>query len=533
MSTATAAQLTDAAAQWRAARRIYPIYAALARQFELGPACKELAYPVDRSEPEVIAAVWKWFDDMDAKVQVHQLRQVLQTSHHVNEENLHALLTRHMERDPKFAGDRDKIDFLLVQYLAHQAPIDFHQRPVTLDEVAQVLEPVIGEVGAHAPDWLKPVNQALQQMEDCLTLGEFLDSGILAKVRKIKDDAGDMFYGSVALLTFTRFNFSVRGTFVHLIQEDTKSIRRAIAALEALGIKQIDASAAGFAAKEDLEQLKQICNDWKKHFRAEYAAGAPLRQIAATRAVVEAALANPKAFLPELPKAEAKPEPKAEAPKPAPLAAPQPKAAPREKPAAMPAPAAAPKPAPPAPVTKPVVPVPAAKAAPAPLKPAAIPQPVAKLAAKPAPKAAPAPEKKEAVPIYGVDNCLDVIAEQLLDPALKKNLAVAHVFVGSSKLLLASWEVAAFVQGGDDIADALQRAVAARATVLQATEARKRNEPVAEMKSIIAAAHVEAGFLQEQVSIAKDKKNIDAAVNLAATAKRLLSLLEEAEKLGA
>ncbi len=527
MSTATAA-LTDVAAQWRAARRIYPIYAALARQFELGPACKELAYPVDRSEPEVIAAVWKWFNDMDAKVQVHQLRQVLQTSHHVNEENLHALLTRHMDKDPKARGDRDKIDFLLVQYLAHQAPIDFHQRPVTLDEVAQVLEPVIGEVGAHAPDWLKPVNEALQQMEDCLTLGEFLDSGILARVRKIKDDAGDMFYGSIALLTFTRFNFSVRGTFVHLIQEDTKSIRRAIAALEGMGIKQIDASAAGLATKEDLEQLKQICNEWKKHFRAEYAAGAPLRQIAATRAVVEAALANPKAFIPEPPK------PAAEPPKLAPAAAPAPKPAPAAVKPAAPAPAPKPavpaqppKPIPPAPVAK-VAPAPAAKAAPAPMKPAAIPA-----SAKPAAKPAPAAEKKEAAPLYSVDSCLDVIAEQLLDPSLKKNLAVAHVFVGSSKLLLASWEVAAFVQGGDDIADALQRAVAARATVLQAVEARKRNEPVAEMKNIISAAHVEAGFLQEQVSIAKDKKNIDAAVNLAATAKRLLSLLEEAEKLGA
>jgi hypothetical protein len=69
--------------------------------------------------------------------------------------------------------------------------------------------------------------------------------------------------------------------------------------------------------------------------------------------------------------------------------------------------------------------------------------------------------------------------------------------------------------------------------VLQAVEARKRGEPVAEMKAIITAAHVEAGTLQEQVSIAKEAKNIDAAVNLAATAKRLLSLLEEAEKLGA
>ena len=532
MSTATPAQVTDIGAQWRLARRLYPIYLGFVRQFDIGSANKELAYPVDRNEPEVIAAVWRWFDEMDAKVQVHQLRQVLQTSHHINEENLHALLERHMSKATKSPSDRDKIDFLLVQYLSHQAPVEFHQRPVTLDEVAQVLEPVIGEVGTQAPSWLAPVNQALQEMEDCLTLGEFLDSGILGRVRKIKDDAGGMFYGSVALLTFTRFNFAVRGAFFHLIQEDTKAVRRAVAALEAKGITKIDASAAGLSANEDLEQLKQISNDWKKHFRAEYAAGAPLRQIAATRAVVEAALANPAAFAPEPPKAE-EPKPVVAAKPPAPAPAPE---APKVE---TPKPAATAKPAAPAPVTPKPAPAPVAAKpviSTAPVLPAAakvagkpgVPAPQAKVAAKPA-----AAEKKQAEAVYGVDACLDSIAEQLLAPELKKNLAVAHVVVGKSKLLLASWEVAAFIQGGDDAADVMQRAVAARASVLQAVEAKKRGETVDELKSVVATAHIEAGMLQEQVSIAKEKKNIDAAVNLAATAKRLLSLLEEAEKLGA
>ena len=44
-------------------------------------------------------------------------------------------------------------------------------------------------------------------------------------------------------------------------------------------------------------------------------------------------------------------------------------------------------------------------------------------------------------------------------------------------------------------------------------------------------AHAEAAQIQEQVARAKEAKNIDAAVNLAASGKRLLALMEEAEKL--
>jgi hypothetical protein len=45
-------------------------------------------------------------------------------------------------------------------------------------------------------------------------------------------------------------------------------------------------------------------------------------------------------------------------------------------------------------------------------------------------------------------------------------------------------------------------------------------------------AQVEADKIQAQVAVAKGANNIDAACNLAATSKRLMSLVEEAGKLG-
>jgi len=43
-------------------------------------------------------------------------------------------------------------------------------------------------------------------------------------------------------------------------------------------------------------------------------------------------------------------------------------------------------------------------------------------------------------------------------------------------------------------------------------------------------AQLESAKIQARIAVAKQAKDIDAAVNLAATSKRLLSVLDEAEK---
>jgi hypothetical protein len=136
---------------------------------------------------------------------------------------------------------------------------------------------------------------------------------------------------------------------------------------------------------------------------------------------------------------------------------------------------------------------------------------------------APAPD------VPTVEEYLEKIAEQLLKlPA--NATSVSNVMMGPTKLLLASWEVTAFTRGGDDASDALQRAVAARA-ILSIFMERKKKREAADLKAAIGIAHAEAALMQERIAEAKDAKNIDAAVNLAATHKRLLNLIAEAEKL--
>ncbi len=521
------AALAQLAAEWRAARRLYPLYLALVQQFDLGvPPSKELDHPMDRTEPAAIERVRRWFAGLDERIQVFQLRQLLQTTHLGSQENLHALIARLLEKNRKTESDRDKLDFLLVQYFIQSAPGEFHNRDVTLEDVAEILEPVLGESSLNPPPWLSPLERELESLKECESLRTLFAHGILEQGHRLKAQAGEMYYGSAVLLAFTRYNFLVRRAFFRCMHGDLNAIRSALRELERRGVTAVDCTRARLSERESLAALRQICQDWKKPFQAAYSAGRPFEQLLGVRAAVDHALTLPPPAL----------KPVVEAPKPAPPVIE------RAAEAVPPAPGSKrPEPkrteskseelpvrvAPPAPDKKiAAAPPAAAKAA---QKPA--PVPVRVVVSKPAAAqpTATAPSASSAPDLQG---CLEFLAEMLFREAAKPGTVTATLQMGSAKLMLSSWEVAAFVRGGDEISDALQRAVAARALLFQGVEKSKRGQP-APLAALLEMTHAEADRIQAQVARAKDARNIDAAVNLAASGKRLLALMEEAKKLAA
>ncbi len=95
--------------------------------------------------------------------------------------------------------------------------------------------------------------------------------------------------------------------------------------------------------------------------------------------------------------------------------------------------------------------------------------------------------------------------------------------------MLASWEAAAFLQP-DDVGVALQRAAAAR-TILALAVDRRRVGAATDMDQALTLAEREAASLLQQVEQSKTARKLDAAVNLAATHKKLLNVLQEARTL--
>jgi thiamine biosynthesis protein ThiC len=91
--------------------------------------------------------------------------------------------------------------------------------------------------------------------------------------------------------------------------------------------------------------------------------------------------------------------------------------------------------------------------------------------------------------------------------------------------------VAAFVTEDGPAADDLRRAVVARTLVNSALETAKETGNATTLDRALSVARIEVTRLQERVDVAKQAKDTEAAVNLGISTKRLLSALDEAEKL--
>jgi hypothetical protein len=290
-SSETPGSAPDFAALWASARQLYPIYMELAREFVIDtPACDDLENGVDSPSRESVEQAQQWLNDMDDLIQVHQLRQFLQTSSLVEPAGLIALLQHFLARTDRTDAARDKIDFLLVQYFSQSAPTDLSDDEADNSYIAQSLQPILGPVELKAPVWLNALDRVLESARRCHSLDELLHGGVLEQGRKAKAQAGDLFYLPIALVAFTRFGYLMRRVFFRLMLADLNDILDGLTELEEKGVETIDCRRAQFSAQEPIIRLRMICQSWKVMFQAEYSSGQPLRMLVDLRASVDAAL---------------------------------------------------------------------------------------------------------------------------------------------------------------------------------------------------------------------------------------------------
>jgi hypothetical protein len=527
MTTATL-NLGEVAEFWRVARRLYSVYIELDRTFELDmPPCAELEDAVDRPETNARERVLHWFDQVDGRVQVWQLRQLLQSTNLQNEENLRYLIARHLDKAQKNEADKDKIDFLLVQYFAHCAPHGLAE--TALQEVARVLEPALGKAPGTFPEWASSLDAKLRKLNDSNSLEELQNSGALQEVRELKLAVGDEYFEPGFLVAFTRFNFLARRAFFHAMHLDLHAIRESVNELERLGYATVDCRDAGLTESESLDQVRHVVHQWKTPFRAPYSGGSSFLQLILLRHALQHTL--------EFARENASSQAAAPAPAPEPIhataaAAEAPKpvepVVKRAEPVIATASITPPEPE----ITAvPVIETKAPAAEPAVSSQPAGPDPsdvISRPAQNAAASAEPNAEEQAEEESYLV-RCVTDIAEQLKAVPAKNAPAVSAIVLGGCKLLIATWEAQAFGQT-DTIAQALQRTVAARTILHVCMERHKKNEPT-DLAAAMDIARGQAEEIKAHVEAAKEAKNIDAAVNLAATSKRLSTLVAEGEKL--
>ncbi len=473
-------------AKWAEDRSVFPIYLALARQLELEvPLPQEKRNLPEKPDLELFDEVETWLDEMDQRVAVHELRKLLQTTTlNANETSLCALIHRHLQKSAKTNVDRDKVDFLLVQYFALCAPAKIYHKQIELFDVAQVMKPVLGDVDDSTLEWCAPLEQMIEKLRSFRSMREILKTNFIEQGRKVKETAGGMFYDTSALLAFVRFNFLLRRTFIELMHADLIAIRSGLAQLETAGVRIIDCHHFGLSAEEPLAKIRETADEWKQPFQKEYterSVNQTFEKLLGLRTDVEHALEK---VAPKTPEKTARAE----------------KAASQRNPD--------------------LSTVPARDAGVVETKK----QAAEKLAAAGAGKAA-------GSTALDFEACLEKIWEQLIATPPTRGRSMTTVKIGAARILLSSWEVTAFVSEDGPSAEDLRRAVVARAMVTAAVESAKETGNATSMDKALSIARIEVSRLQERVDIAKQAKDTEAAVNLGISTKRLLTALDEAEKL--
>jgi hypothetical protein len=466
-------------AQWVENRSVFPIYLALAKHLQI-----EIPFPPnkrvlpEKAELELFTQVHTWLDSMDQRVLVHQLRHLLQmTTLNASESGLRALIMRHLKKPSKNITDRDKIDFLLVQYFALCAPAKTYHKQIELADVAHVMKPVLGEVDTAPLPWCEPLEKMIASLRAFKSLRDILKTNFIDQGRRVKESAGGMFYDPSAMLAFVRFNFLLRRTLIELMHADLIFIRSGLTHLESAGARTVDCQSFGLTAAEPVARVRQLADEWKQPFQKEYterSVNQAFDKLLSLRADVERTM---------------------------------------EKVLGKPAEAAKPAPA-----------VPATSAA----------SHAGESAGKAKSEGAAGSQssnKADDTPALDFETCMEQIWEQLIAATPSRGRSMTTVRLGGARLLMSSWEVAAFVSEDGPAAEDLRRAVVARALVTAALEQAKQSGDNSGLESALTIARVEVSRLQERVEVAKQAKDTEAAVNLGISTKRLLSALDEAEKL--
>lgn len=394
------------------------------------------------------------------------------TTLNASESGLRALIMRHLRKPSKSTMDRDKIDFLLVQYFALCAPAKIYHKQIELGDVAQVMKPVLGEVDCSPLSWCEPLEKMIVALRAFRSLRDILKTNFIEQGRKVKEGAGGMFYDPSAMIAFVRFNFLLRRTLIELMHADLIYIRAGIHHLESAGAKTIDCQTFGLSSAEPIARVRQVADEWKQPFHREYnerSVSQAFDKLLSLRADVERTIERV--------------------------------------------------------IGKPLEPSPAkslGESAPTPRVPA-------NRVAQSVEKRAPAPPAND--PTLDFESCMEMVWEQLISAPPSRGRSMTTVRIGGARLLMSSWEVAAFVSEDGPGAEDLRRAVVARALVTSAVEQAKETGNATVLDRVLPTARVEVSRLQERVEVAKQAKDTEAAVNLGISTKRLLSSLEEAEKL--
>jgi hypothetical protein len=233
-------------------------------------------------------------DQVDTRVTPTQLRRFVQDDEsRANDPTLRALALRFRQQHSP-----DKLFLTVAEYLYRFSPEWFQeQSTVSMADVADVLEPVLGTAHAAAgdlPDWLPDLEELVGELSAYEHLHQFTSHAIFDRGRKLKARVSAKSLDNLGLVAFARFNYLLRKTFTTLWDAELWWIEQALNELESRAEFFVDCTEIGQSSIVPTNELYQMVCDWKRPMFTDYAKDLTYQRVQKVRQILESALQQPE-----------------------------------------------------------------------------------------------------------------------------------------------------------------------------------------------------------------------------------------------
>jgi len=184
----------------------------------------------------------RWLNLLDLAITPLMVRDALKES--TTQETAEALLRHFVRKRSRFEPDRDKTDFIVTflyrSLVPHekQIPLEMNvEEPSEFEE--EIYTILASEEAAVLPDEHRQLVREFpfirQEVDDYGHFDQLMDSGVIQRVREIKQRLGDSFYHPRVLSTIAAYNVYFGSRFDHLFKQAAQQIKKFASSVQQQG----------------------------------------------------------------------------------------------------------------------------------------------------------------------------------------------------------------------------------------------------------------------------------------------------------
>lgn len=191
---------------------------------------EETAQMLINQARDALQEIGQWLTVTDFGISAFILRTYLEKKP-LPEESLAAILRYYLAKNPHAHNDRDKLDYLLLEYFDGKLTLTDEPNPKILLDIEDLLEPLVPQYALPEPSQM--IEKSLEELYDLRALlagfhdfDKLIHSKLVERSRAIKIFLAESFYHPSVLPRIVHFNLEFRKKFDALLEAQLAKVRK-------------------------------------------------------------------------------------------------------------------------------------------------------------------------------------------------------------------------------------------------------------------------------------------------------------------